>query len=65
MGTFRQNFNFKIKEHGKISYERQVYESADDRSLSFLGYIFIYIYIYIYIIYIKKNSHEWVKQVQY
>ena len=30
---FCQNFYFKIRrDHGKISYERCVYESVDDRS---------------------------------
>ena len=32
---FDQNFDFKIRrDHGKISYERRVYESVDDMSLS-------------------------------
>ena len=31
----QNNFDFKIRrDHGKISYERRVYESVDDRSLS-------------------------------
>ena len=34
LDQFDQNFDFKIRrEHGKISYERRVYESVDDRSL--------------------------------
>ena len=32
---FSQNFDFKIrKDHGKISFERRIYESVDDKSLS-------------------------------
>ena len=33
--TFDLNFNFEItRDHKKNSYERRVYESVDDRSLS-------------------------------
>ena len=33
--TYCQNFDSKIRrDHQKISYERRVYESVDDRSLS-------------------------------
>ena len=32
---FSQTFDFKIRrDHGKISYERRVYESVDNKSLS-------------------------------
>ena len=32
---FSQNFDFKIRKgHGKISYERHVYESVDDKIVS-------------------------------
>ena len=32
---FDKNFNFRIRrDHGKISYERHVYESVDDKSQS-------------------------------
>ena len=35
-----KNFNFKIRrDQEKISYERRVYESADDKTPSILGYI--------------------------
>ena len=40
--TFDKNFDFKIRrDHGKISYERRVYESVYDKSQSWdiLGYI--------------------------
>ena len=34
--TYCQNFDSKIRrDHQKISYERRVYESVDDRSLSY------------------------------
>ena len=33
---FGQNLDFRIRrDHGKISYERRVYESLDDKSLSY------------------------------
>ena len=32
---FGQNFDYKIRRvHGNISYERRIYESVDDKSLS-------------------------------
>ena len=33
---YGQNLDFRIRrDHGKISYERRVYESLDDKSLSY------------------------------
>ena len=36
---FRYNLDLKRRDHQKISYERRVYESVDDRSLDYVSKI--------------------------